>query len=112
MVCWINHKQQFTPNWEVERVVYIPLRTLFDSSHYARYQLSIEISPQNGRNPEVIDHPCFIQKDENNLDILWGATFRITMVFLEIAFGYKPPGMESLPVVFGSLDKNYLTGNG
>jgi hypothetical protein len=32
------------------------------------------------------------------------------MAFLEVAFGFKPPVMDSLPVVNGTLDKNYLTG--
>ena len=112
MVCWINHQQRFVPNWEVERVVYIPLQNLLNPSNYARYRLQMENSHGDRKNPDVIDHPCYIQKDKDNLDILWGATFRITMVFLKIVFGYTPPNMESLPVVFGSLDKNYLTGNG
>jgi hypothetical protein len=112
MVCWINHQQQFFPNWEVERVVYIPLQNLLNPSHYARYRLRIETSRGNGKHPDVTDYPCFIQKGKDNIDILWGATFRITMVFLEIVFGYKPPDMKSLPIVFGYLDKNYLTGNG
>jgi len=112
MVCWINHQQQFIPNWEVERVVYIPLQNLLNPSHYARYRLRIETSREDRKTPDVTDYPCFIQKDQDNTDILWGATFRITMVFLEIVFGFKPPDMESLPVVFGSLEKNYLTGNG
>ncbi|MBW2602766.1 MAG: CoA pyrophosphatase [Deltaproteobacteria bacterium] len=112
MVCWINHQRQFIPNWEVERVVYIPLQKLLNPSHYARYRLRIETSRGVGENPEVIDYPCFIQKNKDHTDILWGATFRITMVFLEIVFGYKPPDMETLPVVFGFLDRNYLAGNG
>ncbi|MBU1161220.1 MAG: CoA pyrophosphatase [Proteobacteria bacterium] len=112
MVCWISRQKQFSPNWEVERVVYIPLQNLLNPSNYARYRLRIETSRGDGKNSEMIDYPCFIQKDKDNTDILWGATFRITMVFLELVFGYKPPDMESLPVVFGSLDKNYLTGNG
>jgi hypothetical protein len=112
MVCWISHRQRFIPNWEVERVVTVPLQNLLNPSFYARYRLRIKTSGESGKHPEVIDHPCFIQKDKGNTDILWGATFRITMVFLEIVFGFKPPDLDSLPVVFGSLDKNYLTGNG
>jgi hypothetical protein len=111
MVCWINHQQRFIPNWEVEKIVYIPLQNLLNPSHYARYRLRIETSHGNGNYPEVTDHPCFIHKENDNNDILWGATFRITMVFLEIVFGFKPPDMESLSIVSGSLDKNYLTGN-
>jgi len=34
------------------------------------------------------------------------------MVFLEIVFGFNPPDIDSLPVVHGTLDENYLTGNG
>ncbi len=112
MVCWINRQKQFSTNWEVERVVYIPLQNLLDPSNYARYRLQIETSHDNGKNSDVRDYPCFIQNHKNNSDILWGATFRITMAFLEIVFGFKPPDMESLPIVCGSLDKNYLTGNG
>jgi len=112
MVCWINHPQRFILNWEVERVVYIPLKRLLNPSNYARYRLRIETSREDKKNPDVTDYPCFIQKDNDNKDILWGATFRITMVFLEIVFGYQPPDIESLPIVYGSLDNNYLTGNG
>lgn len=112
MVCWISRQKQFSPNWEVERVVYIPLQNLLNPSHYARYRLRIETSREGGKNPEMTDYPCFILKQKDNHDILWGATFRITMAFLEIVLGFKPPDMESLPVVCGSLDENYLTGNG
>jgi hypothetical protein len=112
MVCWISRQKQFFPNWEVEQVVYIPLQNLLNPSHYARYRLRIETSDKDKEKPEVIDYPCFIQKQKDNREVLWGATFRITMAFLEIVLGYKPPDMKSLPVVFGSLDENYLTGNG
>lgn len=112
MVCWISRQKQFSPNWEVERVVYIPLQNLLNPSNYARYRLQIETSQEYGNNPEVKDYPCFIQKQKDHNEVLWGATFRITMAFLEIVFGFRPPDMGSLPIVSGSLDKNYLTGNG
>lgn len=112
MVCWISRQKQFSPNWEVERIVYIPLQNLLNPSNYARYRLRIETSRANETHPEVNDYPCFIQKQKDDYEVLWGATFRITMAFLEIVFGFKPPDMASLPMVFGSLDKHYLTGNG
>jgi hypothetical protein len=112
MACWIGRQKQFFPNWEVERVVCIPIQNLLDPSNYARYRLRIDISKTNESNPDVRDYPCFVLKQNGNLEVLWGATFRITMAFLEIVFGYEPPDMESLPVVFGSLDEHYLTGNG
>jgi hypothetical protein len=112
MVCRIGRQKQFIPNWEVEKIVYIPFRNLLNPSLYARYRLRIETSRENGKHPDIRDYPCFIHHSGDSTEVLWGATFRITMVFLEIVFRFRPPDMESLPVVLGSLDKNYLTGNG
>ena len=112
MVCWINRQKRFSPNWEVEKVVYIPFKDLLNPSLYARYRLNIETSKENEKHPDIRDYPCFIQQSEDSTEVLWGATFRITMVFLEIVFGFTPPDIKSLPVLSGSLDENYLTGNG
>jgi hypothetical protein len=112
MVCRIGRQKRFIPNWEVEKIVYIPFRNLLNPSLYARYRLKIETSQEQEKHPDIRDYPCFIHHSGDSTEVLWGATFRITMVFLEIVFGFKPPDMASLPVVFGSLDKNYLTGNG
>jgi len=112
MVCWISGQKRFSPNWEVEKVVYIPLKNLLMRSNYARYRLNIKTPHKNEKNPIIKDFPCFLHEHNNSVEKLWGATFRITMVFLEIVFGFKPPDIESLPVVHGTLDENYLTGNG
>jgi hypothetical protein len=110
LVCWIPRQKRFRPNWEVEKIVYIPLSKLLDSKNYARYRLNLEQVPGQRRNPGRYDFLCFIHRDQNVTENLWGATFRITMAFLEIAFGFKPPVMDYLPVVNGKLDENYLTG--
>ena len=112
MVCWISGQKRFSPNWEVEKVVYIPLKNLLIHSNYARYRLNIKTHHENEKNAIVKDFPCFLHEDNDSVEKLWGATFRITMVFLEIVFGFKPPEIESLPVVHGTLDEKYLTGNG
>jgi hypothetical protein len=112
MVSWIGRQKRFFPNWEVERVVHIPLQNLLNPSHYARYRLHIGMSNKNNSHPSMKDYLCFVHKYPDGHEVLWGATFRITMVFLEIVFGFNPPAIESLPVVYGSLAENYLTGNG
>ena len=111
MVCWTGRQKRFFPNWEVERVVFIPLQNLLNPSTYARYRLDIESSRKNGNHINRIEYPCFIHEYQGKSEVLWGATFRITMVFLETIFGFKPPDMDSLPVVYGSLGENYLTGS-
>lgn len=111
MVCWISLQKRFFLNREVEKVVYIPLQSLLNPLKYARYRLHIKISRENGKNANIEDFPCFLHEHHDESEVLWGATFRITMVFLEIIFGFRPPDTESLPVVHGTLDENYLTGN-
>ncbi len=112
MVCWISGQKRFSPNWEVEKIVYIPLKNLLMHSNYACYRLNIKTQHENEKNSIVKDFPCFLHEHNDSVEKLWGATFRITMFFLEIVFGFNPPDIESLPVVHGTLDENYLTGNG
>ena len=112
MVCRIGRQKRFMPNWEVEKIVYIPFKDLLNPSYYARYRVKIETSREAQNHPDIREYPCFIHHCGDSTEVLWGATFRITMVFLEIVFGFRPPDMESLPIVFRSLDENYLTGNG
>ncbi len=111
MVCWVSYQKRFFPNWEVEKIIKIPLRNLINPSNYACYRLHINISKGN-KKPYNTDYPCFLHEHQDGSEILWGATFRITMVFLEIVFGFEPPDIESLPVVSGTLDENYYTGSG
>jgi hypothetical protein len=111
MVCWAGRQKRFYPNWEVERVVYIPLQNLLNPSGYACYRLDVESSRKNGDHINNIEYPCFVHEYQGESEVLWGATFRITMVFLETIFGFKPPDLDSVPVVYGSLGENYLTGS-
>lgn len=112
LICWIPRQKRFRNNWEVEKVVFIPLRNALNPAFYARYRLRINSPSQNGQDSGLDDFPCFLHKYKGESEVLWGATFRITMVFLETVFGFKLPDVEFLPVVHGTLDANYFTGNG
>ncbi|UCE56201.1 MAG: hypothetical protein JSV31_12370 [Desulfobacterales bacterium] len=110
LVAWTDRQQRFYPNWEVEKVIYIPLRDLLNSGNYVRYRL--QMGGRSNRDPAVAsnDFLCFRHRYRNENELLWGATYRITTVFLEYVFDFTPPEITSLPVVNGSLDENYLTG--
>ncbi len=110
IVGWVNRQKRFYPNWEVEAVVRIPLRSLFVPGNYARYRLRFDTGAGQTRPPQMDDYPCFCQPDGGRTEILWGATYRIVMAFMESAFGFKPPAMAGLPVVDGVLDKGYVSG--
>ncbi len=111
MVSWIQRQKRFFPNWEVDKILYIPLRELLDPTNYRRYRLRLNIPVDAETSNLTRDYPCFRFQNNSDIEILWGATFRITTVFMEYVFGFKPPGLETLPVVEGSLDQTYLTGH-
>jgi hypothetical protein len=112
MVGWVSKQRRFFPNWEVEKIVHIPLRNLLNPYDYVCYRVHMNIADGGRWLPDVQDFPCFLHRHEQETELLWGATYRITMAFLEQIFGFKPPELASLPIVQGSLDQSYLNGDG
>ena len=108
MAVWISDQKRFYPNWEVEKIVYIPLREFFNQARYARYRLRIANSLTTAN---VNTFPCFRLEENNQAEILWGATYRITTGFLKRVFNFEPPEMHSLPVIHGRLSRFYLSSN-
>jgi len=112
MAGWITHQRRFVPNWEVEKIVRVPVRNLLNPDNYACYRLHFETGKDHGQNGGTQDFPCFLHRNQHEKEVLWGATYRIVMVFLELVFGFKPPDMRSLPVVRAALDQSYYDGPG
>ena len=110
MVAWVQRQKRFFPNWEVDKIVYIPLRDLLNPANYRRYRLCIQTRANEQSSNLGQDYPCFRFQTDSDKEILWGATYRITTEFMEYIFGFKPPDLETLPVIEGILDQNYLTG--
>jgi len=110
MAGWVAGRQKFVPNWEVEKIVPIPLRCLLDPARYVRYRLQISAAVATRFKGRTEDFPCFVFGAGDGRELLWGATFRVVMVFLELVFGFRPPDPERLPVVSGRIRRHYLTG--
>jgi hypothetical protein len=110
LVCRVPGQYRFHPNWEVAKVVYIPLRELLKPLNYARYRLKIDIAPARPQSVRDRDFPCFVHRSADSVERLWGATYRIAMTFLELVFGFRPPPAEQLEVVEGRLGRHYLKG--
>ena len=102
MVAWLGKQERFFPNWEVERVIRVPLGSLMDGRNYVRYRLSIMGS--------IMDFPCFRHWDGQGAEFLWGVTYEMVAAFLSIVFSFHPPAVESLPVVRGALSEGYFKG--
>jgi hypothetical protein len=111
LVAWVGPGQRFKPNWEVARIVFIPLRKLLDRENYGRYQLTFNsgnfAGPQGAKA-----YPCFLHQGKVGRELLWGASYRITMDFLRIAFDFRPPEMPVLPAFKATLDETYFNGSG
>ncbi len=58
----------------------------------------------------TVDFPCFIYKIGERAELLWGVTFRIVTVFLEMLFGFQVPDIEKLPLVPASVTEEYVIG--
>jgi hypothetical protein len=112
LVGWLPRQRRFLPNWEVERPVSIPLRRLLDPARYACYRLTFQPPRDGSPGSRTRDFPCFVHRDGEREEILWGATFRITMTFLSRIFGFSPPPVDTLPVIRDRLSRNYTTGKG
>jgi hypothetical protein len=105
MVVWIPRQRRFFPNWEVEKIIYIPLRDLLNPAGYARYRLQFE---GQSAAAQVETFPCFRYEKDDKMELLWGATYRITAAFLEYVFDFLPPDLNSLPEIQGRLSRAYL----
>jgi hypothetical protein len=79
---------------------------ILNPARYARYRLQFVAQSSAA---QVSAFPCFRYEKENKAELLWGATYRITAVFLEYVFGFVPPDVNSLPEIHGRLSRAYLS---
>ena len=111
LVALIDRQKRFFPNWEVEKVVGIPLRDLLTPANYVRYRIKLNTRAGTESADTTRHFPCFRIQSRHHTELLWGATYRIVTLFLDYIFGFKPPGLDEIPTIDGALDQNYLTGH-
>ena len=106
MVVWI-HQKHFLPNWEVEKIIAIPLSSLLDPRNYACCRILFKTDPVAPIDQGSKDFPCFRHLEAGE-EVLWGVTYRIVMLFLELVFKFKAPEITSLPVIHRILGERYF----
>jgi hypothetical protein len=107
MMGWISGQKKFFPNWEVEKIVYIPLKNLLNPKNYIRYKLYRHAPGMNDSRLMVYDSPSYVHINHMEKEILWGATCKITLKFLKRIFDFSLPDIVSLPIVEAMMDENY-----
>ena len=110
MVGWMRFNGRFRINWEVEKIVPVPLADFLKSERYAGCFFEPEDGVDNDVTLRPDAQPCFIYEDDGGREVLWGATYRIVMSFLSLVYGFEPPALEDRPVVRRTLSRAYLTG--
>ena len=110
LAVWVGGQTHFIINREVEKIVYIPLRALLKPANYVRYRVHYTPRIKKNLNRESDDFHCFIYRNQEERELLWGVTFRIVAAFMETIFGFVPPSLDSLRVVSRTLQESYLTG--
>ncbi len=110
MVAYVSWQKNFFPSWEVEKILFIPLRALLNPSHYAVFRLHVPSHLEWRFNGSQLEFPCFLYRHEGHTELLWGVTYRIVTLLLEVLFEFTPPGMARLPLVPAVLDDSYIHG--
>lgn len=110
MVVWVSRQKKYTLSWEVDRIVTIPLRELLNPYRYAVYRVYVPPGMEWRFRGKTVDFPCYIHTHDGRADLLWGATFRIVTLFLELAFGFALPNPEKLPLAPAILGEDYING--
>jgi len=108
MVGWGSFQKRFIPNREVDKIVIVPLRLFLNPNNYVRFRISYPLKVKKKLKRDFDEFPCFIFQNQKEKEILWGVTFRIVMAFISIVSDFKTPDMDSLDVVSGVLNENYL----
>ena len=110
MVGWINGQKRFFPNWEVEKIVSIPLKDFSNPDQYACCRFHFEIPNPHGPGGHTEDFPCFLHQSGGEREVLWGVTYRMIMVFLETVFHFNAPERKSLRIIHGTIGERYMKG--
>jgi 8-oxo-dGTP pyrophosphatase MutT (NUDIX family) len=103
LVGFVRSSWRGRPNYEVEKILEVPVRIFFCCENFRRFILDV--------NTQTVELPAIaVRNREDQEEILWGATFNIIIRFLQITLDYTLPDLSSSPMVRRHLSEDYLTG--
>lgn len=107
----VRGNPSFRTNWEVEKIVPVPLESLFREENYGLCLVESRMTLPSHPGRQNWEFPCFIcGGKEGTEDILWGATFYVVMSFLKIVFGFDYTDLRPERRVRKELRTEYVTG--
>ena len=110
LAAWVSYQKEFTLSWEVERIVRFPLRALLNPFNYAVYRINVPPRLEWRFRGTTVDFPCFIHSINGRAELLWGATFKIVTLFMQMIFGFRIPDLKRLPLIPAIVGEEYVNG--
>jgi len=98
------------PNWEVEKIIRVPIRSFFDPSNYALYSPRVPSSFKNRPGTEWLEIPCMVVQEGDDEEILWGATFGIIINFIQLITDLSLDMIHPQRKIERDLPVDYFTG--
>ena len=97
-------------NWEVERIVRVPLRMFFDVDNYAMYSQILPMPLREKAGMDRWELPCLVIREDGRDEILWGATFRILLHFVQTVTDLSIAKLNPQRRIDRDLPPDYFTG--
>jgi len=98
------------PNWEVEKVIRLPLNLFFSPENYALCSINTVPQLQAKLGSDFWELPCLVVPDEEREEILWVATFTILMSFVVSVFNLPLGDIHPIRMIYKELPSYYYTG--
>lgn len=96
------------PNREVGKILRLPVRAFFDPDRYVLFRLNLPESTRSKFGVDRWEVPGLSVLDNNGEEeILWGATFRILLTFLERTLDLSLTGIHPKRTVERDLPEDY-----
>ncbi len=97
-------------NWEVEKIVKIPVKDMLRPENYYRLIFDVPNDIKDISARKDWNFPSFVIDNGKDREILWGATFNIIMSFLKIVLDFDPPDIPTEKIITKEIPDNYFTG--
>jgi hypothetical protein len=98
------------PNWEVEKIFRVPIRSFFDPSNYALYSPRVPSSYKDRPGTEWFEIPSLVVQEGDDEEILWGATFGIMISFMQLITDLSLDMIHPQRKIQRDLPADYFTG--
>ncbi len=98
------------PNWEVDSVIRLPLKLFSLPESYALCSINTVPPLQQRLGTDFWELPCLVVPDAEREEILWGATFKILLSFVESVFNLSLSEIHPSKRIYKELPSYYYTG--